>query len=232
MLGEYERELEYANFGLERFPHQAVFYSHKACALAAMGRTEAVDKIIDEVLRVQTSGVSAGGLMSQVARELWVHGHRQKGDLIAARSVEWYEAHPSTRREEYGTFRCSLWMLGRWRQLEDFAAEMIDSDSTTVHGGVYWHGVLGVIAAIEGNRERAMQISEELPVWDYPYASAYRYYWRAAITAHLGDGQRAVELLAEAFSLGLSSSVSLHRAPEFEPLWDYPPFQELIEPKG
>jgi hypothetical protein len=41
-----------------------------------------------------------------------------------------------------------------------------------------------------------------------------------------------VALLVEAFSQGMRYYVTFHIDPMFEPLWDYPPFQELIEPKG
>ena len=41
-----------------------------------------------------------------------------------------------------------------------------------------------------------------------------------------------MNLLAKAFSQGMSYSYVWHSDPALEPLWDYPPFQELIEPKG
>jgi hypothetical protein len=57
-------------------------------------------------------------------------------------------------------------------------------------------------------------------------------YWRACIAAHLGDKQKAVKLLKEAFNQGQNYGVYLHNDMELEPLRDYPPFQELIKPKG
>jgi hypothetical protein len=41
-----------------------------------------------------------------------------------------------------------------------------------------------------------------------------------------------VDLLGEAFCQGFPYSSFLHATVTTEPLWDYPPFQELIEPKG
>ena len=244
MLGDYERELEYANLSLERFPDAAPLFHAKARALAAMGQAEAVDELIDEFLRLQTRGGSAGGLMSATATELRAHGYREAADEMAARSVKWYETHPSDLSEEGGSiviemrmvglsdesrpFANALWMVGRWRDLEDFIAQLIDNEPIENQLA----GWLGVIAAIRGDETEAMRISDALPVGDSPRAVAWRTYWQAAIAAHLGEKERAFELLAEAFSKGYPYGLCLHNTMNFEPLWDYPPFQELIEPKG
>jgi hypothetical protein len=39
-------------------------------------------------------------------------------------------------------------------------------------------------------------------------------------------------LLKEAYARGRRHGVGDHIDVDLEPLWDYPPFQELIEPKG
>jgi hypothetical protein len=117
-------------------------------------------------------------------------------------------------------------MVGRWRDLEDLIIRLIDTQPSD-HQLAGW---LGVVA--RGDREKAMRISADLPAGDSPRAQGWRIYWQAAIAAHLGEKDRAVELLAEAFSKGYPYGVFLHTSMEFEPLWDYPLFQELIEPKG
>ena len=244
MLGDYERELEYAELGLERFPGVASVYLARLRALAALGQAGAVDKVIDEFLRVQTRGSSAGGLMSATAMELRAHGHREEADELAVRSLKWYETHPSVLPEESGAFTIELWMLGypeesrsfanalwmvgRWRDLEDLIVKLIDNEPSE-HQLAGW---LGVITAIRGDKATAMRISDDLPVGDSPRAVAWGTYWQASIAAHLGEKDRAVELLAEAFSKGYPYGFAFHNSMEFEPLWDYPPFQELIEPKG
>ena len=48
----------------------------------------------------------------------------------------------------------------------------------------------------------------------------------------VGEKERAVALLKEAFSQGLDYGVYLHRDIDLEPLWDYQPFKELLRPKG
>jgi serine/threonine protein kinase len=65
-----------------------------------------------------------------------------------------------------------------------------------------------------------------------PYLFGEHLYWRACIAAHLGEKERAVALLKEAFSQGRTYGVNLHRDINLEPLWDYQPFKELLRPKG
>jgi hypothetical protein len=41
-----------------------------------------------------------------------------------------------------------------------------------------------------------------------------------------------VDLLRQAFAQGYRFSLSVHHEPDFERLREYPPFQELVRPKG
>jgi hypothetical protein len=48
----------------------------------------------------------------------------------------------------------------------------------------------------------------------------------------LGDGEAAVSLMQHALAEGAYPPNPWHHLIEFEPLRDYPPFQELMRPKG
>ena len=76
-----------------------------------------------------------------------------------------------------------------------------------------------------------MRISGELRDIDRPYMFGNHTYWRACIAALLGEKEEAMNLLREALAQGVSYT-RLHPDMDLEPLWDYPPFQELIKPKG
>jgi len=104
-------------------------------------------------------------------------------------------------------------------------------------------GTQGTIAAHTGDRDEAERIFRRLPASEAPYSEAIRLYWRASIAANLGEKDRAVTLLREAFARGLPYSTvlkpadddgewPLHSDVDLEPLWHYPPFEELIKPKG
>ena len=47
------------------------------------------------------------------------------------------------------------------------------------------------------------------------------------IAVALGDRERAMALLRER-----GHKIWTHKQYQLEPLWDYPPFQEFIRPKG
>lgn len=91
------------------------------------------------------------------------------------------------------------------------------------------------MAAIRGDREVAFGISKQLEEIKKPYLWGRHMYWRAIIAAWLGEKETAVRLLQEAIGQGLQESTDnadLNKDMDLEPLRDYPPFQELIKPKG
>jgi len=236
MLGDYQRELEYADLGLERFPDVGNIHLAKARALAAMGLVVEAKEVIDACLpvKLRESGSNLGRVMVTTACELRAHGHRQASDDMAARAVAWWDKQASesdTEERDSDDLWLQFWALsvaGRW----DEASEPLEELEKRGWDPVYVAGALGVIAARTGNHEEARQISDGLPDPGLPQSASDRSYWRAAIAANLGEKDRAVDLLSEAFSQGMWYSIYLHANVDLEPLWDYPPFQELIEPKG
>ena len=97
---------------------------------------------------------------------------------------------------------------------------------------------LGVVVARRGDREEASRISRLLEEGDPSpmtplQASQTSAYQRAGIAAALGERERAMELLRQSGSwLIIPVSRWGHANPLLEPLWDYPPFKELLRPKG
>ena len=173
--------------------------------------------------------------MVMTAWELRVHGHRRASDDMAARAGAWWDKKGSESDTEERDPWDLLWqsfalsVAGRW----DEAREPLEELERRGWNPVHVAGRLGVIAARTGNHEEARRIFDEIPGdRGDPESALYRSFWRAAIAANLGQKDRAVELLSEAFSQGMPFFIFLHSHPAFEPLWDYPPFQELIEPKG
>ncbi len=55
---------------------------------------------------------------------------------------------------------------------------------------------------------------------------------RTCIAAVLGDRDEAVSLLQRAFAEGYRYGIAVHREIDFESLRGYPPFSELLKPKG
>jgi tetratricopeptide (TPR) repeat protein len=93
-------------------------------------------------------------------------------------------------------------------------------------------GYLGVIAARQGNREEALKHSAWLENLNRPYLLGSHTLWRARIAAVLGEQERAVLLLRDAFAQGAAYGIGFHRDPAFESLKEYGPYKELMKPKG
>ena len=92
-------------------------------------------------------------------------------------------------------------------------------------------GRLGVIAGMQGDRQEALEIYEELGAqrWGRPSKLAF---WQAEIEAFLGELDKATALLREA--VGQESAMVIHLQYPLlaQTLRDHPPFQELRRPKG
>ena len=92
-------------------------------------------------------------------------------------------------------------------------------------------GYLGIIAARAGRTAEARAIDDSLAAWDRAYSRGSHTRYRAGIAAWLGEKERAVALLQQAFREGRAFSTYLHTYPMLEPLWDYEPFEEFLKPK-
>jgi tetratricopeptide (TPR) repeat protein len=242
-LGEYPEELHWANIALERFPDVGNFYVAKARALSALQRADSVSEVIEkcsrERLRVvpYLSSLNTEQVMFTVALELRLHGHpRESGELLSkvlSRLERRLTPVPSRDPDpnDLVLYAAALRADGRWAEAReplleldrrDRDADRRDWDADDVAGA------LGVIAAHTGDLEGAQRAIDELMA----AAPRQSYFWRACIAAHLGREDRAVELLREGFSQGLRFSLKFHHNVDLEPLWDYPPYQDLIAPKG
>lgn len=150
---------------------------------------------------------------------------------MANRAIRWCEDRPSSEAATE-THRFALaWLLYCAEQWEDARAlfeELAAEDADNAGYKVY----LGTLAARLGERDEATRISAELESLDPLHEDKATPYNRACIAALLGDRERAVELLREAYARGLRYGVEEHRDMDLEPLRDYLPFQELMRPKG
>ena len=97
---------------------------------------------------------------------------------------------------------------------------------------VIFKGALGALAARRGDDEEARRISRELETTDQKYLFGWHTYNRACIRALLGERDVAVKLFQDSFEQGRPFGIHIPRDIDLEGLSDYPPFQELLEPKG
>jgi tetratricopeptide (TPR) repeat protein len=222
----YEDQLALAHRGLERMPDHRGLMDIEIGALAALGRTDAVDSVLAvmESLPPQP-GYNPGLRGVWAARELRAHGHTEAAARVIAGSLEWFASQPP-EAARYNRAR-AYYYAGRYADADTiFASLAADSPDDRAYLG--YHGV--TLAAL-GRRGEALAISERLGTMDRLNHRGIHVAWQARIAAALGDTEDAVRLLDQAFRIGFFYSVSLHREPWWDPVRDDPAFQALIRPR-
>ncbi|MDH3271963.1 MAG: tetratricopeptide repeat-containing serine/threonine-protein kinase [Gemmatimonadota bacterium] len=226
MTGRFEDQLDLAREAGRLFPDNLSSRYHEAQALAALGRLDEAASVIDQVERVESfEGSTPGYVLLRVAGDLARHGHAVQASDAARRAVLWYRARdPLEHRPE----------LARTLLLADLpeeAAEVLDEEAPQEEGEIETRGLLGVALARSGDRSGAEAQAEWLEALERPYLRGEHTYWRAAISAHLGERDEATRLLRRALEQGWTFEF-LHSDPSFEPLWGYELFERVIAPRG
>ncbi|MCH8936764.1 MAG: hypothetical protein IIB90_13650 [Gemmatimonadetes bacterium] len=232
MLGDHERELDAARRARRLFPDNFLTKATESWALAALGRTDEVHALLEEGQET--------GLALATARELLVHDHPEAASQVLDRGImrrqAWLSTPPTgtTSRQIDGGIRTLADMLvlhGRVDEARVVLERAVEERGDTPFRRVYV-GTLGVIAGMQGDRQRAWEIYRDLGAqpWDGRWSQSL---WQARIAASLGEIDRATVLLREAVGKGWPVMAIHYQSPLlWRALRDHPPFQELIRPKG
>jgi len=232
MLGDHRRELRDARRGREQHPVRLTAFRHEAIALAALGRVEEVRVLLDELIGLRPNPTWGHAYEAAVAgREFRAHGYpeaAQEALQLALDRLRAHSPHEAERRSYQYSVGRTLYWLKRWEEAREVFVRLVAEDSNSVD----YLGHLGVVHARLGNVDEASRISDWLAALDRPYLYGANTEWQTSIAAVLGNREQAVELLRRSFNEGRSYGIDLHRNIDFDPLRDYPPFQELMRPKG
>ena len=231
MLGEHEAELEAAGRVREFYPRSLKVLYMQARALAAMGRSEGLNELLDEGTSLPPEDFwIPGTVMAEASFELRAHGYHEAALRAADRAVAWYESHPPDDprdRARRSARALAYYGAERWEEAralyDDLAAEFPDN--------VNFQGFLGALAARRGDRDEALRISARLAGLNDPYDFGRDTYWQACIAALLEERELAMELLRESFDEGRKFNLQVHLDMDLQPLWDYAPFEEFVAPK-
>jgi hypothetical protein len=237
LAGEYDEALEVARRGRARVPTQLGPARSEADALAALGRTAELTALLDEqAARSAGDPAAHGALMAYQAAELRAHGHAAAGQALAERAVAWLRAETADRgtqsvrgpaaAAERGVLVSALYTAGRWREARALVEPLGPADSADVDRLAY----AGLTAARLGDTLAARRYDARLAAVRTPYLSGGPTYRRARLAAVLGERDRAVALLREAFTQG-TPYYRTHAERDFEGLRGYEPFDALVRPK-
>jgi TolB-like protein/tetratricopeptide (TPR) repeat protein len=223
MLGRYQEGLEVAREGLKRFPNVRPLIYYEGIALAGLGRLDAVDSLLDVVESLPPQpGYSPGAQMAYIGLEFRVLGQRDAYDALMDRALAWFAQQPASelRLHRGIVFRYAE----RWSDADTLLAALIVEEPDNVDA--QWHR--GVALAHLGRLEEAMEIDSWLQQLHRPYPRHAHTRARATIAAALGDRERALRLLRQAYQEGMRLHVMHRRDPEWEVLRDYRPYEEFV----
>jgi len=231
MLGHYNKELEEVREAQHYFRDNLAVKADEVRALAALGKTDEIAGTVEGSLASASAAGTAGEVMLEAAAELRAHGMKGRSLAYAQKAVQWYKdkaAGDAASEAKLYDLAGALYAAERWEEARTIFNELFSKNPKNPH----YLGRLGTLAARLGDRTEALRISEKLKAIDRPFLFGIPPFFRACIASILGERDQAISLLREAFAQGLRFDVSIHRDMDFEPLWDYAPFKELIKPKS
>ena len=231
MLGRHEEEVAATYKDRELYADQMALRGYEVRGLAALGRIEDLRQVVKESLELQPGGFSAGDVMWVAALELRTHNHPAEAQELTEEALEWGQSR-TPQEAASSQIRWMMaelyYLLGRWEEARKVYLELADQEPEELDS----LGRLGAIAVHTGHTEEADSRFHELLALDRPFLFGRHLMNAAHIAAVRGEQVRAVELIRDAVAQGYAWEIYIHSEPDFEPLHDYPPFQELLKPKG
>jgi len=232
MIGEYKEALKLARSFRKRRPDSWLHIWHEVRALAPFGKIRKIKELYEESLGLATSGAWNPGLLTRSAGAfLRRYGYLDEAREVLEIALQWYENERGEDKERYRDIIAeTLYSLERWEEARSLYKELLAEDPDNLD----YHGYLGCLAARRGDLDEAQNHSDWLEEYAHNliYTRCYYDWSRACIAAQLGQLERALELLREAVENGKGDYYRFLLYMDLEPLWDYPPFQEWIRPKG
>jgi len=231
MLGNHKRELEGARQSRKQTPESLYLLYREARSLAALGRTKDLQGLFEESKTLPPEeGYTPGDIMLWAGRELRAHGFIDDSRMVLNQVFQWFESRPN-KEKNFSSNRLvqaeAFYVLGQWAE----AKNLFQGLHSEIPDNIDYLGYLGSVAVQMGKKEAALEIYKTLEENKRPYQFGNPTYWRSRIAALLGDKEAAVNLLRQATKEGYPYP-NLHPCEDFECLADYPPYIQLMKPKG
>jgi DNA-binding SARP family transcriptional activator len=235
LLGEHARELEVASGSRRAFPNRTEAIAFEARAFVGLGRLPEMRKRLDEMVSVPTNALQVRVVavrLDEVAGDLDAHGYTAEARVVYERAAAWCRSRPAEElkgsEDDCGR---AFYYAGQFEKAREVFARLAREDPQELQ----WQSFLGVVAARMGDRKEVGRVDRWLAARTGPYLAGAPTFERARIAAVLGDRERAVTLLRLAIDQGATvfgTGFGLHADPDFRSLRGYPPFDELLRPKG
>ena len=231
-MGDFRGELREAKRGRELDPRNVHRLRDEAVALAALGHVDELHEVLDQIAATGASArLNPGQAIAVAAWELRAHGHAEAAQAVVRRALVWHHGRSPEEKRTPGArqdLADALYLAGRWEEARAIYEELASIPLPSPHV----LGRLGTIAARQGDRERAREISARLAANAEKWLARPKeehLLARARIAAVSGNTEEALLLLRH---YGDTWS-TFHADVDLESLWDDPRFQTLalVRPK-
>lgn len=228
-LGEHEDELAMARRARAAFPDELGPRSLEAQALAALGRTAELDRVLDEIASLPvTEANSPGQIYTLVGLELDAHGHDAAAPRVHERAVSWFAAAPVEQagsRSHRQQQAYALYAAGRPMEAaaayRALAAEFSDTP--------IYRAWIGFLAAQNGDPATAAEVSARIEAGEIQLSPLNSSFFRGLISAARDERDEAVALFESTGAWGRW----IHRDPVLRTkLGDHPAFIDFLRPQG
>jgi hypothetical protein len=236
-LGDHESERGAAAQLRRVRPDDPISLRYQLKAAAAMHDSAEVERLLAQAQLLPTPTTTYdffGDLELQVGQEARAHGQERFGRALVQRAIDWFDAQPPDP-----PWRVRLRHAIAYHDLHDETRALavlrtVPSAPNAIDTShVLYVGLRGRIAAASGDTIGARAADAALESRGRGLSGANTLE-RAFIAAELGQRERAVTLLQEAFSQGYGFSIRwrLHWLTDTRPLRGYPPFEQMLQPQG
>jgi tetratricopeptide (TPR) repeat protein len=227
MLGRYDEERGVGERAVAEVPGAALGLLIQARALSAQGRMQELGKVLEACLTVPPSARPRPGvIIVTAASELRAHGRREDSAKVAAQALRWLDGLDTTVANSAPMLSIrgdALALLARWAEASATYEKLV----AATPGSPWPRSDLGVAAAGRRDVATAHKASAVLAQMNRPYIRGAHTYGRARIAAALGERDRAVDMLREAFAEGQALAWVVHGDQAFERLRGYASFEQL-----
>jgi DNA-binding SARP family transcriptional activator/tetratricopeptide (TPR) repeat protein len=231
--GEYRAELATLQRGSLRHPDQRQLAVFRLRTLGAMGRMEEGLAFADSLAASRSDPMIAADSYLMLARELRTHGRPELAVRAATHGLRVLDDTPQPQFARARYIR-GLLLLEARRWADAYAVGEMLPQPGPLGTNAGLRGVAAARLGRPGESLAALQSIDISPAQPEPLEwRGTAKLWAAAIHAHLGETERAIELVRAALREGASiTGRGVHGHHGLAPLQGHPSFEALLKPRG
>jgi hypothetical protein len=230
-LGNFDAEYESGTQARQLYPERPDPRQIQISALAAEGKLRELNEMIEASRAAPTDTLTTGHIMAYAAVELQRHRYDNESKALFDQALQWFSEHPTLPyRDSIQYMRDHTEVLinaKRWQEARTVIERLLKTEPERAQ----YRAWLGVVAAGAGKRDEALELEQWLA--QTPSVRLFHgrsnTYQRARIWALLGDKQRALHLVNQAFEEGFG--IPRHPDVAFEKMRDDKDLQTLFAPR-